>query len=435
VANPLSIFFSRLAPEDKRFIRKIGVFVFLILIASGAMLYFYSSQGKELIEKIPWLPKAKQDAAKSFELPPPPVVPESMDEKIDDSTESAKPAEQSAASAALNTSDTDDTDFQIAEEPSGQVSMHGIMRMFSENPKLAARLGHLLLDAGYPDEAVFILKNGISIDSAPIPVLVDLAYGYFYSKKFETALSGLETALAKYPNNMDLLTAKASISGQNPDTTQRGRAESLFKAILKRDSEFPEANYQYGRYIMQRGDFKKSFEFLDKALKAEPYNPRYIARLGMAEFYLKHDANAETLYKRALKINPYDYNTWFNLGELYLSQANESGYIVDVRRKTKNALESYLKTVELDSLHANAHFRIGVILNANGGFKEAIRHLTIALDKMPNNTSVLMQIGSAYMQLSDTAKYVDYLSSILQIDPFDRVAASEYKRLKKEDKE
>ncbi len=40
-----------------------------------------------------------------------------------------------------------------------------------------------------------------------------------------------------------------------------------------------------------------------------------------------------------------------------------------------------------------------------------------------------MQLGSAYMQLGDTAKYIDYLNNILQLDPFDRVAASEFKRL------
>jgi tetratricopeptide (TPR) repeat protein len=180
---------------------------------------------------------------------------------------------------------------------------------------------------------------------------------------------------------------------------------------------------------MQKGDFKKSLEYLEKAVKIEPYNSRYLARLGMAEFYLKHDSNAEGFYKRALKINPYDCNTWFNLGELYLSEANESGYIPEVRKKTKNALEAYLKAIDLDSLHANAHYRIGVILNANGGYKEAIRHLTTALEKMPENTSVMMQLGSAYMQLGDTAKYIDYLNNVLRIDPFDRVAASEYKRL------
>jgi len=433
VANPLSIFFSRLAPEDKRFIRKIGTFLVFMLLVSGGALYLYSRygvEGIETIERITGLHLVDKQNTKSFELPPPPVIPELAEEKSENSVETADTTETAKATEV----DGPGMNFQSvqSEEPTNQVSMQEISRMFLENPKLAARLGHLLLEAGYPSEAVYILQNGVSLSFAPIPVLVDLAYGYFYSKRFETALNGLETALGKYPGSIDLLTAKAAISGQNPDTSQRSGAENMFKDILKKNPEYAEANYQYGRYIMQRGDFKKSQEYLEKAVKVEPYNSRYLARLGMAEFYLKHDSNAESFYKKALKINPYDYNTWFNLGELYLSEANESGYILEIRNKMKNALEAYLKTIELDSLHANAHYRIGVILNANGGYKEAIRHLTTALEKMPENTSIMMQIGSAYMQLGDTAKYIDYLNNVLQLDPFNKVAASEFKRLSKE---
>jgi len=423
VANPLSTFFSRLAPEDKRFIKRIGVFLIIMLLVSGGILYLYSNFGKKVVEQ----------AAPGFELPPPLVVPEGIEEKAQTLTDTAKTAETAETAEAAETAKTAETDIDFQSEASpSEISIQGISGMFLENPKLAARVGHLLLDAGYPAEAVYILRNGISLGSAPTSVLVDLAYGYFYSKRFETALSELEAALGKYPSSVDLLTAQAAISGQNPDTTQRGKANEMFKAILKKNPESAEANYQYGRYIMQKGNFKKSQEYLEKAAKIEPYNSRYLARLGMAEFYLKHDSNAEDLYKKALKINPYDVNTWFNLGELYLSEANESGYIPEIRKKTKSALEAYLKAIDLDSLHANAHYRIGTILNANGGYKEAIRHLTTALDKMPENTSVMMQIGTAYMQLGDTAKYIDYLNNILQVDPFDKVAGSQFKRLKGE---
>ena len=444
MANPLGIFFSRLAPEDKRFIRKIGVFLVLLLLASGAALYFlpnivYSTYGKNIIDKVQEITGLqlipKQDST-AFELPPPPVIPEGIGEKSGTSTDTTSKTDTTDTTEKAKTSETpeftenaeSDTDSQPTE-PDSPVSIQGISRLFLENPRLAARVGHLLLEAGYPEEAIYILQNGISADSAPISVLVDMAYGHFYSKRFETALSKLETALGKYPSNTDLLTAKAAISGLNPDTSQRSRAENMFKDILKKNPESAETNYQYGRYIMQRGDFKKSQEYLEKAFKMEPYNSRYIARLGMAEFYLKRDSNAEDLYKKALKINPYDCQTWFNLGELYLSEANESGHPSEIRQKTKNALEAYLKAIELDSLHANAHYRIGIILNANGGYKEAIRHLTTALAKMPTSTSVMMQLGSAYMQLGDTAKYISYLNNILQIDPFDKVAASEFKRL------
>jgi tetratricopeptide (TPR) repeat protein len=460
VAKNSNGFFSKLAPEDRRFIRKIGVFFFLLLLISGGGLYaftYFEKQGKvppaiselvkthlgSLIDISSYFSESKDSLANSefpdisSDIPAIPDIPDIPD--FSDTSSISDLSDFELPPSLVTPTETEERVEQVTDayidsrstEPPAQASMSGISKMFLEKPKLAARLGHLLLDAGYPDEAVYILQNGVSRDSAPIPVLVDLAYGHFYSKKFETALSDLDTALNKYPSNADLLTAKAAITGQHPDTTQRNNADAMFKAILKKNPESAETNYQYGRYIMQRGDFKKSQEYLEKAVKFEPYNSRYIARLGMVEFYLKHDANAEILYKRALKINPDDYNTWFNLGELYLSGANESRFIPEIRKKTHLALESYLKTIEHDSLHASANYRIGLILNGNGGYREAIKHLSIALKKTPSDISAMQQLSSAYMLLGDTARSIYYLEEILRIDPFNKVAANEYGRIKR----
>jgi len=407
VANPLGIFSSRLAPEEKRFIKRVGVSLFALILISEVLLYFYTKY--EMKDNV-------MEQAKETE-----TLDETKIEVFDSDT----------------IEDIEPPSLHNFSEPATQATsaktstMYEIARLFLENPKLAARLGHLLLEAGYTDEAVSVLQNGVPPDLASVPVLVDLAYGHFYSKNFETALSELDTALGKYPDNADLLTAKAAITGLQPDTNQRSKAEDMFKAILKKNSKSAEANYQYGRYIMQIGDFKKSKEYLEKAVNSEPYNPRYIARLGMAEFYLKQDSKAEELYKQALKINPYDYNTWYNLGELYFSQANESSNANAFKQKIRDAMESYLKTLENDSLHANAHFRIGVILNGNSNYKEAIKHLSITLEKIPRNIPSMQQLSSAYLKLGDTTKSINYLNEILEIDPFNKIAASELKRLNK----
>lgn len=85
-----------------------------------------------------------------------------------------------------------------------------------------------------------------------------------------------------------------------------------------------------------------------------------------------------------MAINPADYNTWFNLGELYLSQANEASTASQVKVKTHAALECYLAALALaPSLHA-AHFRTGMILNGNAQYREAIQHLEFALNEDPN---------------------------------------------------
>ena len=307
---------------------------------------------------------------------------------------------------------------------------HGfrIEKLLLSNPALSAEWGHVLLEAGMPQDALLVLKKLASGDSISSDAATDLAFAMHRSGNSEDAIQFLDSQQKN--RNADIITAKAAIVGEHSDTTKRVAADSIFKYALKINQALPAANYYYGRYLMQKGDFKNSKFYLERALKSRPDEPRYVARLGMAEFYLKRDANAENLYKKALQLNPYDYNTWFNLGELYLSQANESNYVPEIRRKIRMALEAYLKTIEREGEHANAHSRIGLILNGNGEYAEAIRHLNIALERMPRNTLVMQQLSSAYLYMQDTARSIDYLEKILTIDPFNRIAANEFNRIK-----
>jgi tetratricopeptide (TPR) repeat protein len=443
VANPLGIFFSRLAPEDKRFIKRIGFFLFFLLILSGAGLYFYTQNAEKKpvqLEKLP--PAAVTDSVldtaaidtATVEMPSVPEIP-GLDD-LDDLPQDIAPKASDDSSLVGNFDEQAHLQLmrQNAKEYNYKMAYrHGarIEGFLITKPELRMEWGHILLETGKPEEAVPVLQKAVASDSAKSNVVVDMALAMFRSGDADGAISFLDSAMR---TNKDLIltTAKAAIIGEYPDTTKRASAEAIFKTILKSKPSLPDANYQYGRFLMRRGDFKNSKTHLERAVKEKPNEPRYIARLGMAEFYLKNDAIAETLYTRALKINPYDYNTWFNLGELYLSRANESVYVKDIRQKTHKAMEAYLKAIENDSLHANAHYRVGIILNGNSGHKEAIRHLTMALERMPNNIPVMKQMSAAYMQIGDTTKSIYFLEEILRIDPFDKIAASEYRRIKNE---
>jgi tetratricopeptide (TPR) repeat protein len=437
VANPLGIFFSRLAPEDKRFIKRIGFFLFFLLILSGAGLYFYTQNAEKKPAQPETLPPAAVtdsmlDTTAIVEMPSVPEIP-GFDDVLEDIAPKAAEDDSSLvgnfdeqAHLQLMRQNAKEYNYKMAYRHGARIEGFLIV-----NPELRAEWGHVLLETGKPEEAVSALQKAVTRDSVKSEVIVDMAFAMFRSGDADGAISFLDSAM-RSNRDLTLAATKAAIIGEHPDTTKRSAAEAIFKTVLKSKPSLPDANYQYGRFLMRRGDFKSSKNHLEIAVKEKPNEPRYIARLGMAEFYLKNDAIAETLYTKALKINPYDYNTWFNLGELYLSRANESVYVKDVRQKTHKALESYLKTIENDSLHANAHYRIGLILNGNGGHREAVKHLATALEKMPNNIPVMKQMSVAYIQIGDTAKAIYFLEEILRADPFDKIAATEYRRIKNE---
>ena len=420
MANPLGIFFSRLAPEEKRFIKRIIFFSIILLIVSVLAVFLYTYY-KEEKTKQPEHSEALMDSIiAAFDTLPGPEVPEHIEEELSPEDSKNPFAEDFDVQAHLELmrQNVKNYNYQMAYK-------HGfrIVGYLQDSSELAAEWGHILLEVGKPQDAVYVLQK---TDAA-----VDLALAMHRSGDTENAIQFLNDKL-KNNNDVNLLVIKAAIIGEHPDTTKRAAADLLFKAALKSKPSLPAANYQYGRFLMERGNYLNSKTYLERALKAKPDDPRYIARLGMAEFYLKHDSQAESLYKKALKINPRDYNTWFNLGELYLTKANESSYPPEIRQKTEEALVSYLKAIENDSLYAKAHYRVGLISNGNGAYKEAIKHLTLALEKMPDDVPSMQQMTVAYMQLGDTAKAIDYLNGILQIDPFNKIAANEFNRIRKQ---
>ncbi len=408
----------------------------ILLILSGLAFYLYMRYGKVPIEKPKEQPAQIETPADSgtivFDLPASPEVPD---------YEESQPSTEETAKEPFDEDFDGQAHLQLMRQNASKYNYkmaykHGtrIVSTILAEPRLCIEWGHILLEAGKPQEAVLVLQKEASQDIVKTEVAIDMAFAMLRSGNADGAIEFLDEKM-KSNNDTDLLAAKAAVIGEHPDIAKRAGAEPIFLKYMKSKKSSPNADYWYGRFLMQRGDYRDSKIYLERAVKAKPNEPRYIARLGMAEFYLKHDSNAEVLYKKALQINPYDYNTWFNLGDLYLSVANESNSSSEVKQKTHNALQAYLKTVENDSLHPNANYRIGLILNGNGQHKEAIKHLNIALDKMPRNILVMQQLSSAYIKTGDTAQSVSYLDTILQIDPFNKIAASEYNRIVKLRKE
>jgi len=436
VANPLGIFFSRLAPEDRRFVKRVGCFLIVLLILSGLGFYLYMRYGNGTVEKP--IEKPKEQAVQTetpadtgaivFDMPASPEVPD---------YEELPPSVEQTAKEPFDEDFDGQAHLQLMRQNASKYNYkmaykHGarIVSSLLAEPQFSIEWGHILLEAGKPQEAVLVLQKAASQDTIETEVAIDMAFAMLRSGNADGAIEFLDEKM-KNNKDMNLLAAKAAMIGEHPDMAKRAAAGPIFLKCVKNKKSSPNADYWYGRYLMQKGDFRDSKIYLERAVKAKPNEPRYIARLGMAEFYLKHDSNAEMLYKKTLQINPYDYNTWFNLGDLYLSLANESSFSPEIRQKTRQAFEAYLKALENEPLHADANYRIGMILNGNGQHKEAIKHLNIALDKMPRYIPVMQQLSSAYIKTGDTAMSVNYLDTILQIDPFNKIAASEYNRIVK----
>ena len=241
-----------------------------------------------------------------------------------------------------------------------------------EDLEFQGQIGSTYLQAGRPHEAIAPLELALQKHRDNAELWADLALARFRGMQGDSGISTIEKAMEKFPNNPLLLTHRAAMLGEVRHRNATG--EKIFQNLLKQFPNYAPARYQFGRFLMNQSNFGSAYRQLLAAQKLDPFDSRIHARIGMAQFYLGRDKEAEKSYKTALAMNSLDYNTWFNLGELYLSLAYENTTPSGFKAYTRLALEAYLTTLAHQPEHYDAHYRVGSILNINKQNREAILH-------------------------------------------------------------
>lgn len=299
---------------------------------------------------------------------------------------------------------------------------------FKEDLQFQSNAGEAYLKSGMPQKAVEHFNRALKLSPNDPKIAADLGLSLFRSQQPEPALKGIRKHLQKHPGDATLKTVLASMLGELDSSSTE--ADELFKEVIQENPDYTEAYYQYARKQINQGNFGHAHRLLETAVKQEPLSARIRARFGMVLFYLKRDKAAEREYRTALALNKRDYNTWFNLGELYLTYSHESFKPKVIQSENRKALTCFLNTVAIDRNHPSGHYKIGLLLNNNRQFKEAIHHLEIAKSGMPEDIPTLLQLSIAWEALGYLNTSLELLTSAYELDPFNRVVAAKLRSLR-----
>ncbi|HSQ41129.1 MAG TPA: tetratricopeptide repeat protein [Fibrobacteraceae bacterium] len=413
------------SPQDRKLIKLTALGCYLVLMISLGAMYFLAKTGKTGEPVQPDSLTASVDSASApseptedvDSLPPPPPGAQELLAGLD--------SFDTRAHRELARIYADQQDFQ-----NSLLHARRVAPWLEEDLEFQKQYGQTFLAAGSPAEAIPHLAKAIQLGDTSPEALADLALAKFRGQNPDSGLTAIRSAIKTYPNNPLLATHEAAMFGEVKDHGAAG--DSLFRRLVAKFPQYAEARYQYGRFLMNQGNCASSLRELEAAIRLDPLDPRVHARRGMALFYLGRDSEAERAYKTALAMNPRDYNTWYNLGELDLSLANESDRPSVFAKRTRMALEAYLAALANHPDHPEAHYRVGVILNANRQNREAIRHLEIALQHNPRSVPTLLQLAAAWEALGDKSRAWDFAQQAYELDPFNQVVIAQYRRLKGE---
>lgn len=133
--------------------------------------------------------------------------------------------------------------------------------------------GTALLRQGKHQQAIAILEEAKSLDSANFDVLLNLSGAYILAKKFKLAVKLLEQLRDQEPNNsMIWINLGAAYLG-NPilasDDDQKS-AIKAFKEALKHNQRAPSVAYNIGLIHSHRMEFVPAKKWFQKALDTFP---------------------------------------------------------------------------------------------------------------------------------------------------------------------
>lgn len=161
---------------------------------------------------------------------------------------------------------------------------------------------HQLYNEGRYDDALAILRDGISLYPHCIELHVGMAYAYLAREDYAWARRSFEHALSLDPDHEDGLAGVGEIRLKLGD---RAGAIAAFERILQLGfGDDHELMLQIGRAFFREGVLAPAHRFFDLAAQAHPESADAAASLGYSSHRMGNDGAALYWLRRALEIDP-----------------------------------------------------------------------------------------------------------------------------------
>ncbi|MCL1920314.1 MAG: tetratricopeptide repeat protein [Kiritimatiellaeota bacterium] len=319
----------------------------------------------------------------------------------------------------------------------------------TSSPELYYHLGLAYLAHGDVKDARDAFEAALNL--SPVEneanILGGLAQAAYHLKDFKAALAALEHALAVSPDDgtaVRLLTAMGAVQASNQNYSL---AHLYYLRALKMNFSHAPARYNLSVLYQDQYDLKEeafdNFKLfmgtadakdkkrdkvenrinrlrtnLDRMAAARPAPQRNATRAGVllqeavnAHIARQH-SRAVKAYKDALEADPLTFSAAYGLASLYRQQGNRA-----------EALETFKIAIDINPTHQDSYAKAADMALQLRQPDEAVRLLTKALARSPNNpeTARLMaQAAAAKRNGLEAAAYGEFYLSLIPKDSPDR---------------
>ncbi|XP_076053492.1 protein O-mannosyl-transferase TMTC1-like [Oratosquilla oratoria] len=250
------------------------------------------------------------------------------------------------------------------------------LRLWPDHSSAHNNLGTLLADPGEA-ERHFLLA--LQCHPRHARAFFNLARLRQKQGRVSEAVTLLEESLRHDATNRD---AVATLAGLYSRAGRHLEAENLHLALLSARSSDPLVHNNYAAFLERNGRGEAALRHYETALNLDPHHPVALVNTARLMRALRNDAQAETLYKRALAV-AWEDEIGESLGKLYLNtgrldEANLAFRTVLWHRPDRLSAKIYLAQVKLQQRSfSECEDLLQEVLSFDSGNQEALLQLSL----------------------------------------------------------
>ncbi|EGC31227.1 hypothetical protein DICPUDRAFT_50293, partial [Dictyostelium purpureum] len=360
--------------------------------------------------------------------------------------------------------------FKLGRNNKAKEAFKRVLELDRDNVEAMIGLSLVLMNDNQIDEAMNLILEAYQLAPTNPIVLNHLANHYFYRGEFQKVHTLGIAAL----NNTDVSHIKAESSylvGKALHATQRWSEALQFyhQAVLK-NPDFYLAQFGLGQIYIHNEDFDKAISCFENVLAKQPNNYETLQILGSlykhGSLYKNsmNTATAANVLKKAIEINPNDYNNWFELAQILeisevgaALEAYEKGLAllknenitpsleilnnIAVLRHQKGlnseAEQTYLDTIkqsgyELDQFKAvnvTTTYNLARLYESMGQMNRAEELYRGIIKEHPNYYDCYLRLSQIFKNQGDTFEANEWIKEVLHIQPNSQEAWALYGNL------
>ncbi|HSO42908.1 MAG TPA: tetratricopeptide repeat protein [Rhodospirillales bacterium] len=190
---------------------------------------------------------------------------------------------------------------------------------------------------------------------------------------------------------------------------RRGRldlAEPIYRDILRKAPDHPDALHLLGLVAHQRGDQAAAIRLIERALRLNPSNAAYANSFGLALLATGRIADADASFARAIAGDPALAEAHNNLGNARMRAGDTAG-----------AIAAYERAIALRPGYAEAHANLAASLRRAGNLEPAGAAAERALTIRPAYTGALCTLGLIRHEQGEYEAALAAYDRALTLDP------------------